>query len=137
MTANPYAFSLLGLIAIVLQLFIHMNIARQLLPAVRKAHELPLDKRIKLIAGAALQTNKVKYERIFVFVLIYLPVMVWLTLKEESIWPGVAFMLVSCAQAFIIWVAHNHARIVSMQLDRFNLKEAKAYLAYLEKEDPK
>lgn len=135
--ANPYVFSVLGLLGIALQIVINMSIARNLLPAVRKAHELPLEKRIKLIAAAALKTQRIKYERIITLIVIYLPVMCWLAWKEESIWPGFAFMLVTCAQVFIIWVARNHAQIVSMQVDKFNLHEAETYLAYIEKDNPR
>lgn len=133
MEINPYVFSAIGFLSVAFQFFIHMNTARRLLPAVRKSHELLPNQRIKLIADAGLETQRIKYERLFIFVLVYLPVMFLLTLEEDSIWPGFVFMLVCCAQIFIIWVANNHAKIVKLQLDKFTPSELEAYIAYIQK----
>lgn len=136
MRLNPYVFWAISILLTTLQLFIHMNIARRLLPMVRKAHEITLNQRINLIADANLQTQRARYGSLFILFVIYLPSVPFLIPKEESIWSGFIFMLVFYAQIFIIRVASNHAKIVAIQLNKLILSDPEAYIAYIQKRRP-
>ncbi len=111
----PIVPVVLGVLIAALQFHGNLLIARNDLAKIFVVGMLTPEDRIKVIYNAEEVTSRFLWSRIFMGLLLYLPVMAWMAWESLSDWTTIAFFAVVLFQVFITKVAWNHNKIVRLE----------------------